>query len=312
MNYRYLFGPVPSRRLGLSLGIDPIPYKTCTFDCIYCECGATTNLTKFREEYVPVDAIIHELDAFLESRPDLDYITFSGSGEPTLNIGIGKIIEHLKNSYSEYKVAVLTNSSLFSDKEVRKELLQADLIMPSLDAVSKGTFEKINRPVSGIEIDNIIEGLIDFRKEFSGTIWLEVFIVPGINDTKEEIDKLHDILKKINADEVQLNSLDRPGTVDWVASVSEEYLESIKSKLGDVPITLIGGYEKREKVRQFNTEVEAQILATISRRPCTAEDLSEILGLHVSEVNKYLDTLMGHNKIMSVRKPRGLFFKITE
>jgi len=312
MKYRHLFGPVPSRRLGLSLGIDPIPYKTCTFDCIYCECGATTDLTKERRYYIPTDEIIQELDVFLESKPDLDYVTFSGSGEPTLNKGIGKIISHIKDRYPEYKVAVLTNSSLFSDKEVRKELFHADLVMPSLDVVSENTFSKINRPVSGIKIDEIIEGLIAFRKEFSGKIWLEVFIVPGINDTKGEIEKLHNVLEKINADEVQLNSLDRPGTVDWVQPATREYLESIRSKLSRVPVIVIGGYEKREKVRQFNTEIEAQILSTIYRRPCTTEDLSEILGLHVSEVNKYLDTLMGHNKIVPVRKSRGIFFRITE
>ncbi|HHI88093.1 MAG TPA: radical SAM protein [Candidatus Cloacimonetes bacterium] len=308
MKYRHLFGPVPSRRLGLSLGIDPIPYKTCTFDCIYCECGATTDLTKERSEYISTDEIIHELDTFLESKPDLDYVTFSGSGEPTLNKGIGKIITHIKDGYPEYKIAVLTNSSLFSNKAVRKELLRADLVMPSLDAASEDLFQKINRPAPGITIENIINGLIEFRKEYSGTIWLEIFIVPGINDTKEEINKLHNVLKKINADEIQLNSLDRPGTADWVDPVSREYLDSIRSRLGNLPVTVIGGYEKREKVRQFNAEIEAQILATISRRPCTAEDLTEILDLHISEVNKYLDTLIGHKKITTVRKPRGLFY----
>ena len=146
MKYKHLFGPVPSRRLGLSLGIDPIPYKTCSFDCVYCECGATTKLTAARKEYIPVDEIISELDSFLSSNPTLDYITFSGSGEPTLNIGIGRVISYLKKNFSQYKIAVLTNSSLFSDPEVREELLLADVIMPSLDAVSENVFQKITDP----------------------------------------------------------------------------------------------------------------------------------------------------------------------
>ncbi len=308
MKYRHLFGPVPSRRLGLSLGIDPIPYKTCSFDCVYCECGATTNLTTERKEYIHVDEIIQELDDFLRSNPELDYITFSGSGEPTLNRGIGKIIRYLKNNYPEYKVAVLTNSSLFSDKEVRHELLAADLVMPSLDAVSEDIFLQINRPASGLSIKEIIKGLIAFRKEYAGLIWLEVFIIPKVNNSEYELSQLHSVLQKISADEVQLNSLDRPGTSDWVEPMRREELEYLKKLLDDLPVTVIGGYEKREKVNQFNTEIQSQILATIRRRPCTAEDLAETLGLHIAEVNKYLDTLMGHNKITTVSKPRGLFY----
>jgi len=309
MKYKHLFGPVPSRRLGLSLGIDPIPYKTCSFDCVYCECGATTNLTSTRKEYIPVDEIISELDSFLSNNPTLDYITFSGSGEPTLNIGIERIITFLKKKFPQYKIAVLTNSSLFSNPEVRKELLLADVIMPSLDAVSYNISQKINRPVKGIIPVDIIQGLISFRREFPGKIWLEIFIIPGINDTDEEIEKFHAVLKKINPDLIQLNSIDRPGTENWVVPADEETLVKIKKKFEYLPVVTISNYQKREKVKSYNFKIEDAILATISRRPCTADDLSEILDIHLAELNKYLDALHEKDMIEAVKRPRGLFFR---
>jgi len=309
MKYKHLFGPVPSRRLGLSLGIDPIPYKTCSFDCVYCECGATTNLTSTRKEYIPVDEIISELDSFLSNNPTLDYITFSGSGEPTLNIGIERIITFLKKKFPQYKIAVLTNSSLFSNPEVRKELLLADVIMPSLDAVSYNISQKINRPVNGIRPVDIIQGLISFRREFPGKIWLEIFIIPGINDTDEEIEKFHTVLKKINPDLIQLNSIDRPGTENWVVPADEETLVKIKKKFEYLPVVTISNYQKREKVKSYNFKIEDAILATISRRPCTADDLSEILDIHLAELNKYLDALHEKDMIEAVKRPRGLFFR---
>lgn len=310
MRYKHLFGPVPSRRLGLSLGIDPIPYKTCSFDCIYCECGATTDLTKERKEYIPTDEIIAELNSFLSTKPILDYITFSGSGEPTLNIGVGKIISFLKKTYPQYKVAMLTNSSLFSDPEVRKELLQADVIMPSLDAVSEEVFKKINRPAQGIGIDEVLTGLIEFRKEFHGKIWLEIFVIPGINDSNSEIKKFHDILRKIKPDLIQLNALDRPGTEDWVVVAGGDVLQKIKDKFTGLPVVMISNYQKREKVKSYDLVIEDTILSTISRRPCTGDDLSEILDIHLAELNKYLDTLYDKGKIETIKKQRGIFFKV--
>lgn len=309
MKYKHLFGPVPSRRLGLSLGIDPIPYKTCTFDCVYCECGTTTDLTKKRKEYIPVDEILSELESFLSTNPTLDYITFSGSGEPTLNRGVGKIISFLKDNYPQYSVAMLTNSSLLSDPNVRNELLQADVIMPSLDAVSEDVFQKINRPALGINIDDIIAGLIAFRKEFNGKIWLEIFIIPNINDSDEEIEKFHQILRKIKPDLVQLNALDRPGTENWVMPASADVLQKLKETFADLPVVMISNYQKREKVKSYDLSIEDAILSTISRRPCTAEDLSEILDIHIAELNKYIDTLHEKGKIEALKKPRGIFFR---
>jgi len=181
--------------------------------------------------------------------------------------------------------------------------------MPSLDAVSYNIFQKINRPVKGIKAVDIIQGLISFREEFSGKIWLEIFIIPGINDTDEEINKFHIVLEKINPNLIQLNSLDRPGTENWVVPADEVTLVKIKKRFNGLPVVTISNYQKREKVKSYNFKIEDSILATISRRPCTADDLSEILDIHLAELNKYLDALHEKDMIEAVKKQRGLFFK---
>ncbi|MBC8527765.1 MAG: radical SAM protein [Candidatus Cloacimonetes bacterium] len=310
MKYQYIFGPVPSRRLGISLGIDPIPFKTCTYNCVYCECGATTNLTTERKEYIPVKDIIAELKDYLDGNPKLDYITFSGSGEPTLNIGIGKIIDFLKGNYPQYKIAVLTNGSLLYQKEVRDEIIRADLVMPSLDAVSEQAFRRINRADNRLDIQKIIYGLIEFRKEFKGGIWLEIFIVPGINDTDSELKLLREDIMKINPTYVQINSLDRPGTENWVKPINSVSLKKVVSYFKDLPVEVIGNFKSREKIASFDHNIEERIIATIRRRPCTAEDLSETLGIHINEINKYLQSLLERNIIKVQNLERGFFFKI--
>ena len=186
--YQYLFGPVPSRRLGISLGIDLVPMKTCSLNCIYCECGSTTNLTLARREYVPLAEVKAEFLHYMSNHPKPDYITFSGSGEPTLNSFIGEAIHFIGSHETGIPVAVLTNGTLLFDSQVRDELKPASVVMPSLDAATDKVFVKINRPHPRLPVERMIDGLVQFRKEFQGQIWLEIFIVPGINDTEPELD----------------------------------------------------------------------------------------------------------------------------
>lgn len=221
MKLKYIFGPVLSRRLGKSLGIDLIPYKTCPFDCIYCECGKTDQLTVKRKEYVSTEDVIAELDEYLKYQPDLDYITFAGSGEPTLHNNISKIIKFIKSKYPKYKITLITNGVLFHDNTVIEDIKLVDLIIPSLDAVSQDVFKKINRPASNINASEIILGLMNLQKEYSGELWLEIFIVPGINDTKEELELFSETITLINPNKVQINSLDRPGTEGWVEKLKK-------------------------------------------------------------------------------------------
>ncbi|RPI46755.1 MAG: radical SAM protein, partial [Bacteroidetes bacterium] len=179
--YKYIFGPVPSRRLGMSLGVDLVPHKVCSLDCVYCECGPTTKRTLDRKEYVLYGKVTEELDHFFIENPDPDFITFSGSGEPTLNTRIGDVLHFIKQKKPAIPVAVLTNGTLLGRKDVRDELMEADVVLPSLDAATPEVFRRINRPAHGLDLDEILEGLVSFRKEFRGEMWLEIFIIPGFN-----------------------------------------------------------------------------------------------------------------------------------
>ena len=201
MTYSHLFGPVPSRRLGISLGVDLVPLKTCTLNCIYCECGQTTDLTLERKEYIPFETVKKELFHYLIHNPKPDYITFSGSGEPALNSRIGDVIHFIKAQALDIPVAVLTNGTLLFQKAVRNAMQDATVVIPSLDAVTEKLFRQINRPSPKLQINTIIDGLIQFRKEYYGQIWIEVFIVPGLNDTKQELTALKQTLKKIEPDQ---------------------------------------------------------------------------------------------------------------
>ncbi len=308
--YKYLFGPVPSRRLGMSLGIDLVPLKVCSLNCVYCEVGRTTNLTTKRAEYVPFDEVKAELLDFFDKQTVPDYITFSGSGEPTLNSRIGDVLQLIKKEKPDIPVAVLTNGTLLGDQQVRAELLDADVVLPSLDAALEKDFLKIDRPAHGIKLNEYIQGLIDFRKEFSGKIWLEIFILPGYNDDEENLAALRDAILKINPDSVQLNSLDRPGTMPNLVKASHSQLQNIARNWELDNVEIIAAAPDRKQIKSYEEDIEAAILETIKRRPCTLDDLVKILGMHINEVNKYLDVLDAENKIESVRLDRGVFYQI--
>lgn len=308
--FKYLFGPVPSRRLGMSLGVDLAPKKVCSLDCVYCEVGKTTKLTLDRKEYIKSEKVQAELVTYFETNPDPDYITFSGYGEPTLNSAIGEILAFIKQLRPNVPVAVLTNGTLFNDKEVRTSLLQADLVLPSLDAVSEEIFQKINRPAPGLLAADYIQGIIEFRKEFNGKIWLEIFILPGYNDTPEELALLKEVIQKIAPESVQLNTLDRPGTVLNLEPASHESLQQIVDDWNLPYVEIIASSKERKKSPSYRTDLETVILETISRRPCTLEDLVSITGLHVNEINKYLDVLSGAGTIETTEQERGVFYQI--
>lgn len=307
-HYNYLFGPVPSRRLGISLGVDLVTHKTCSLNCIYCECGRTTNLTIERKEYVPSETVLAELKKFLTPKPRLDYITFSGSGEPTLHSGIGEIDKFLKTNFPDYKIALLTNGTLFYQPGLIEEVKSIDLILPSLDAASDHIFRKLNRPFHKLKIETIIDGLVQLRKKFQGQMWLEVFIVPGLNDSDDEIMRLKSAIQGIKPDRVQLNTLDRPGTVAWVKPATKNLLEMIAKKFNR-NVEIIANFQQRDQVASYRADVESSILQTIKRRPSTVDDLSTTLGLHPNEINKYIETLLHRNLIRSEVLERGVFFK---
>ncbi len=308
--YKHLFGPVPSRRLGMSLGIDLIPKKVCSLNCVYCEVGKTTKLTVERLEYVKYDEVIAELKQFMSDNPKIDYITFSGSGEPTLNSRIGEVLNYVKINYPDIKTAILSNGTLFSYKKLITEVLQADVILPSLDAASQSVFEKINRPHSTLKIGTYIQGLIDLRATYKGEIWLEVFFLKDYNDSKAELDLLKNAILKINPDIVQLNTLDRPGTLGGLISLSKIELQEIINYWNLPNVEIIASVQDRTSIGSYSGDIETAILETIARRPCTLDDLHRFLGIHVNEINKYLGTLEAANKIVTVNIERGVFYEL--
>ena len=312
MYYKYLFGPVPSRRLGVSLGVDVVPFKFCTMNCVYCEIGKTSDLTTERKDYISFDDLAAELKDYLNDNPNLDYITFSGAGEPLLNINIGAIVTLIKDNYPHYKLALITNSSLLSDRKVRSEIEKVDLILPSLDAVSPEVFKKINRPHESIGPESIIEGLISFRRESKAQMWLEMFFIPGVNDHEGEIKLLKEAATRINPHQIQLNALDRPGTEPWVRKESDEMLLRISEQLAPLPVAIIARKFSLSSFPALDHSIEDKLKATLKRRPCTAEDLSKMLNMHINQLNKYLGYLAKEGVVTHELQESGLFFKVRD
>ena len=298
---KYIFGPVISRRLGRSLGIDIVPYKICTFDCIYCECGSTTKKTIKRKLYIDSKDILIELGDYLKTAPDLDYITITGSGEPTLNSEIGLLINNIKKIL-KVPVAVLTNSSLLYLPEVRKELLSADLVIPSLDSAAQGSFLKINRPHQELDLKKIFKGLILFRKEFKGEIWLEILFAKNINDTEEEIERLIKIIKKVKPEKVQINTVDRPPADSSALPVSNKGLEDIckKFKKNNIPAEVISLAKGKADIQiSEHVDLKEKIINLIKRRPETAVHIADAFGVQIYFVNKILKDLEEKNIVIT-------------
>jgi wyosine [tRNA(Phe)-imidazoG37] synthetase (radical SAM superfamily) len=301
----HLFGPVPSRRLGRSLGVDLIPPKTCPYNCIYCEVGPTTCQTRERFSF-QTDNIIEELAEYLKApgvRPDV--ITLAGSGEPTLNQGLGRIIREIK-AMSPIPVAVLTNGALLYDPEVRRELAAADLVLPSLDAVRAETYTVINRPLPELSLDSLLEGLTAFRREYRGRIWLEVMLLKGLNDTKEELTLLRRALEEIAPDKIQLNTAVRPVVADSARPLDQAEMEAAAATLGG-PVEVIASFSRADisgSPRQDDDFVEM-----LSRRPMTAPDLAQALGLPLVQVVARLKRLQDSGRISHDRYHDEEFYR---
>jgi wyosine [tRNA(Phe)-imidazoG37] synthetase (radical SAM superfamily) len=286
-----IFGPVPSRRLGRSLGVDLVPFKTCTYNCIYCQLGPTSCKTIERREYIPLAEVITQLKDSLHKKPD--YITLSGSGEPTLYLRLGELIENIKQ-ISDIPLAVLTNGSLLWLGQVRRELSLADLVIPTLAAGDKAVFEYINRPHAEISFDKMVQGEIDFRRGYKGQIWLEVFLINGVNTGEPEIGRIIDYTRQIAPDRVQLNTVTRPPTEKYAHPVPPQLLKDIARRF-DVPVDVVE-YTPHPAMAEGPARRE-DIMQLLSRRPCSLDDIAEGLGVHKNEILKYLDELTAKGQI---------------
>jgi wyosine [tRNA(Phe)-imidazoG37] synthetase (radical SAM superfamily) len=302
---KYLYGPVPSRRLGRSLGVDIVPFKTCTLDCIYCQLGRTTCKTLQRKEYVPTKEVLAELESTLESGLQADYITVGGSGEPTLHSGLGRIIDGIKK-LTAIPVAVLTNGTLFYLPEVRADCAAADVILPSLDAGDQETFEKINRPAAEITFDRLVGGLCDLRREYRGLIWLEVFFIEHFNTDSPQIARLAEAIKKIRPDKVHLNTAIRPTAEPGIVKVAYKQLAVIARRLGS-NCEVIADYFSSH-CGKVTDNISQTLLSTLKRRPCSLDDICSVLGLNHSEAIKYLYELQKQELVRSEKKGGQTFY----
>lgn len=307
---KHIFGPVPSRRLGASLGIDLTPYKTCSYDCVYCQLGRTTNKTVERKEYIQKDSVITELKSLLSSlespRKSIDYITCSGSGEPTLNSAIGALLREFK-AITNVPVAVLTNGSLLYREDVRDELSNADVVVPSLDAVTEEVFQKVNRPHPSLTVEKVIDGIKEFSNSFDGETWLEIMLVKGINDGQEEIERMAEIAADMNLTKIQLNTVIRPPSESIALPLNLEEMQQIKEKIGEKAEVIAHFDRKKEKL--YKGDVENEILAMLHRRPCTVSDISSALSLHINEVIKYIEQMQKNNSIKSITQRDEVYYQ---
>lgn len=303
---KHVFGPVPSRRLGMSLGLDIVPFKTCTLDCVYCQLGRTTVKTIERSPFVSKDELISELKVALNKRDQIDYITFSGSGEPTLNSEIGKMIDEIK-LITDIPVAVLTNGTLLHLQEVRRDIEKADLVVPSLDSVTS-TFYEVNRPVQALDVELIIEGLRKFCEEYKGKIWLEIMLVRGINDDLPGIMQLSDVVTKLKVNKIHLNTVVRPPAEDFARPLSEEEMKSIL-KFFDERAEIIADFDKLTLSGSHVPEtIEEEIVSVVRRRPCTANDISSSLNIHLNEAIKHITRLVDDGRLKPVTQGGKIYY----
>jgi len=305
----HVFGPVPSRRLGRSLGVDLVPFKTCTYNCIYCQLGSTTHLTCEVGEYVPLRELRRALEVVFQENVQADYVTLSGSGEPTLHSGIGEVIQMIKG-LTTIPVAVLTNGSLLYRSRVRGRILQADLIIPSLDAGSEPLFRLVNRPHSSLSLEKLVKGLIRLREEFSGAYWLEVMLLGGISGLDSEVAQIAEIADSIKPHLIQLNSVYRPAAEPFAYPVRREKLEYFRSFFPG-KVEVIEEREWGEGEASFEASEDA-VLSLLKRRPCSLDDICAGLGAHRSEVGKYLERLVERGWVKSQGQRGETYYRYIE
>lgn len=301
-----VFGPVPSRRLGLSLGIDVLPFKTCTYDCVYCQLGATRQKTMDRTLFLPAGGVVTEVLEKVLQGPRPDHLTVSGSGEPTLHSGLGELIQGLKSA-CDIPVALITNGSLLFLEEVRRNVLLADVLMPTLSAGDEETFQKIHRPAEGLRWAQVLEGMQETRDPYTGLFWLEVFLIKGLNDSEESLMSLRQCIEILHPDRVHVNTAVRPPTDPNAISLTKEELQRACVLLGSKALP-IAEFKEKAQVSPMPRAGAEEILAMIERHPCTAQDVEAGLGIPPDRARELLDHLLGQALIEPVTREGRIYY----
>ena len=304
-DYKYLFGPVPSRRLGRSLGIDVSPFKTCSFDCLYCQCGYTTNKTLERSEFVPLEDVCAEFEQWLVEDGNADVITFAGSGEPTLYSRLGKLISFIKKK-TDLPVIVLSNGTMLHRQLVRDDLMKADIVKTTLSAWDEESFQKIHRPAAGLTFDQLLAGIREFRREYRGELWLEVFLIDDLNSAPDQVAKIAAVAREIGPDKIHLNTAVRPPADAQVLPVPKGQLDLLSS-LFTPPAEIIASFKSAPSEKK---DISAETLAgLIHRHPATAGQLAAISGADEEKIRAALATLVEDGRLQTEERGGETWYK---
>jgi wyosine [tRNA(Phe)-imidazoG37] synthetase (radical SAM superfamily) len=326
MTSRIIYGPIISRRLGRSLGIDMIKKgdfrKNCNFDCVYCQLGHIDwkiSSPSEATDLVTTKEVIDSLTNYHKKVDDIDYITFSGTCEPTLNLELGKTIEQIR-TVSDIPICVITNSSLVSREDVRNNLSKADLVVATLVSGYEDTFQAINRPANGIELQDIIEGLRELQKIKGSKLAIEVMLLDSnngypTNSSDHEVDKLIEVLSFIDPDEIEVLTISRPPAEDYIIPVTETRLKEIAQKFDEklgrerVRLVLKGLKRKRSSIRHENLTNEVYDL--ILRRPCTFEQIIHSLDIDKNDLLPLIENLLNEKKIIEIGSGKDCYYRAT-
>jgi wyosine [tRNA(Phe)-imidazoG37] synthetase (radical SAM superfamily) len=303
----YTYGPVPSRRLGLSLGVDIVTPKVCTLDCIYCQLGRTTRKSAVRQDFVDIRAVLAEIKTKLDAGLRADYITIGGSGEPTLHARLGDLIDGIR-ALTPVPVAILTNGTLLYRADVRADCAKADVVLPTLDAGEPAVFEALNRPTPDITIEKLVFGLQEFRRQFTGQIWLEVFLVADVNTDAPQIEKIKNLIQQIRPDKVHLNTAVRPPAEPGVRAVPRDTMLALARQLG--PSCEVIGAAPAGSAGHHDPHTEAHVVSVLKRRPCSVEDLATGLGMDRADIAQCVADLRERGLVTSEQRGDITYFHI--
>ncbi|NLT38461.1 MAG: radical SAM protein [Methanomassiliicoccus sp.] len=302
-----VFGPVPSRRFGSSLGVNPVPFKTCNYSCVYCQLGSSTSLRTERREYYPTSQVVEEIRAALEAiNGQVDFVTFMGEGEPTLASNLGDMMRGV-SEFWEGGISLITNGSLFSRPEVRVDAMAFDVISPTVSAGDEVTFRRLHRPHRKFTFSRTLEGLVDLRRTFQGEIWAEVMLVRGINDSQQSLDNIRDAIRLIGADRTYITVPTRPPADGRISAPEPEVLRrALDSLPGAVDMTgpEAGTFEAR------SGDPIDHLLAIVANHPLREDQVVGILSSRYSErdVADVVKMLVDEKKLERKQYGRTFFY----
>lgn len=297
-----IFGPVSSRRFGVSLGIDlSSDHKQCNFDCLYCELAPAKAITS-QTVITPLKTIVNDLQKALSAHPNIDVITITANGEPTLYPHLETLVEQIDTMKGSIQTLILSNSACLSDRSVFHTLLKLDQVKLSLDAATPAVFTKIDRPAEGIEIETIIDNIQRFSQLYRGKLFLEILFVKGVNDTASEVDALNHALQGVRCERIDIGTIDRPPAYDVKALTFEE-LYTIAHRFDPaLPIHIVSRTHAHATPNRYSDE---EILTTLDKRPLTMEDIEALFD--TDSQNRFF-TLVKNNKIGQIERSNVLFF----